>query len=322
MLVLLTSLLLALPLCQGAIPVIFDTDVGTDFDDSAAIAFAVQNPDVDVKLILTATGDTTARAQIVAKFLTEINRTDIPIGIGLPTQLPAGPLFGWGADFPLSKYAGNVYADGVAAAANIIQANMAAGLTTQIIAIAPCNNFPSLLSRFPDVVRGSVVKAMSGSIHYGYMNSTQPAAEYNVRICPSCTRAVYEAAWPVYITPLDTCGTVRLTNSDYDTLLAGSSNVARTLTQSLLYWGKHLPGDIMQGTTIWYDAVAAYMAAGSASLLQYSPIRVRVTDDGFTVEDPAGSAIQAALQWAPGGEAGFETLLATVLARPSPARAA
>ena len=39
---------------------------------------------------------------------------------------------------------------------------LCAGLTTQIIAIAPCNNFPSLLSRYPDVTRGAVVKAMSG----------------------------------------------------------------------------------------------------------------------------------------------------------------
>lgn len=299
----------------GAIPVIFDTDVGTDFDDSAAIAYALQNPDVDVQLILTATGDTTARAQIVAKFLTEVGRSDIPIGVGVPTQLPTGPLFGWGADFPLKNYSGKVYTDGVAAAAAIIQANTARGITTQIIAIAPCNNFPSLLSRFPDVTKGAVVKAMSGSIHYGYMNSTTPAAEYNVKICASCARAMYTAAWPVYITPLDTCGTVRLAGRDYDTLLSGSSIVARTLVQCLLYWARHLPTDVSQQTTIWYDTVAAYMASGPASNLQYTAIKVRVTDDGFTVLDPSGSVVQAALAWAPNGEALFETLLAGAISK-------
>lgn len=215
----------------GAIPVIFDTDVATDFDDNAAIAFAIQNPALDVKLILTATGDTTARAKVVAKFLLEVNRTDIPIGIGVPTTLPPGPLYGWAADFDLGTYPGKVYIDGVAAAAAVINSNMAAGEKTQIIAIAPCNNFPSLLSRFPDVVRGGVVQAMSGSIHYGYGNSTTPAAEYNVRVCPECTAVMYNASWPVFITPLDTCGTVALRGSVYDTFLAGTSINARTLAQ-------------------------------------------------------------------------------------------
>ncbi len=33
-------------------PVIFDTDIGTDFDDSAAIALALTDPELDVKLIV------------------------------------------------------------------------------------------------------------------------------------------------------------------------------------------------------------------------------------------------------------------------------
>ena len=33
-------------------PVVFDTDIGTDFDDSAAIALALSDPSLDVKLIV------------------------------------------------------------------------------------------------------------------------------------------------------------------------------------------------------------------------------------------------------------------------------
>lgn len=294
---------------------IFDTDVATDFDDSAAIAYAIQNPDLDVQLILTATGDTIARAKVVAKFLLEVNRTDIPIGIGIATSLPPGPLFGWAADFNLSTYPGRIYTDGVAAAAEVIRRNVGAGKLTQIIAIAPCNNFPSLIARFPDVVRGGVIQAMSGSIHYGYGNSTTPAAEYNVKICPECTAAMYNASWPVYTTPLDTCGTVALRDSAYDTLLAGPSLVARTLSQSLLYWAKHLNVPVTQSTTIWYDAVAAYMATGPAPLLTFETIHVRVTPDGFTVIDPSGSPIHAALYWGSGTAEGvFEQTLADTIA--------
>ena len=81
-------------------------------------------------MILTASGDTTARAQVVAKFLKEVGRTEIPIGVGVPTSLPVGPLFAWAQDTPLSSYPGTVYFDGVAGAIDIIQGLAAQGQTS------------------------------------------------------------------------------------------------------------------------------------------------------------------------------------------------
>ena len=51
------------------IPVILDTDLGTDIDDSWAIAYMLKCPELDVKLITTATGDTTYRAKLCAGLL-------------------------------------------------------------------------------------------------------------------------------------------------------------------------------------------------------------------------------------------------------------
>jgi hypothetical protein len=69
------------------IPVILDTDIGDDIDDTWALALLLRSPELDVKLVTTATGDTTYRAQIVARLLEVAGRTDVPVGIG-----PAGPL--------------------------------------------------------------------------------------------------------------------------------------------------------------------------------------------------------------------------------------
>ena len=68
------------------IPVILDTDIGTDIDDTWALAFLLKCPELDVKLITTASGDTFERAKIVAKILEIAGRTDIPIGLGLPLE--------------------------------------------------------------------------------------------------------------------------------------------------------------------------------------------------------------------------------------------
>ena len=64
-------------------PVIIDTDIGSDIDDSFAIALALQSSELlDVQLIVTCTDDTTARAKIAAKLLTIAGRDSVPIGIG------------------------------------------------------------------------------------------------------------------------------------------------------------------------------------------------------------------------------------------------
>src|SRR3972149_7582281 len=65
------------------IPVILDTDICDDIDDTWALALLLQSPEFDIKLITTAVGDTSAKTKVVAKFLQTTGRTDIPIGTGL-----------------------------------------------------------------------------------------------------------------------------------------------------------------------------------------------------------------------------------------------
>ena len=65
------------------IPVILDTDIGLDIDDTWALGLLLKSPEIDVKLITASSDNTTVKAQLVAKFLERVGRTDIPIGIGL-----------------------------------------------------------------------------------------------------------------------------------------------------------------------------------------------------------------------------------------------
>jgi hypothetical protein len=51
------------------VPVILDTDIGDDIDDSWALPLLLRSPELDVKLITTATGDTTYRARLTARLL-------------------------------------------------------------------------------------------------------------------------------------------------------------------------------------------------------------------------------------------------------------
>ena len=58
-------------------PVIIDTDIGSFDDDPVAIALALSRPELDVKLVITCSDDTTERARIAAKYLTLLGRDDM-----------------------------------------------------------------------------------------------------------------------------------------------------------------------------------------------------------------------------------------------------
>ena len=103
-----------------AIPTILDTDIGHDVDDVWALAFLLRCPELDVKLITTSTGDTVYRAELVAKMLQLMNRTDIPIGIGIPLDDNPHTHDVWLDDFDLGAYSGRVIQDGVGAICDTI----------------------------------------------------------------------------------------------------------------------------------------------------------------------------------------------------------
>ena len=69
------------------IPVILDTDIGNDVDDVWALVMLLKSPEVDIRLITTGTNNTIYRARLVAKLLEIAERTDIPIGVGIPLQV-------------------------------------------------------------------------------------------------------------------------------------------------------------------------------------------------------------------------------------------
>ena len=123
----------------------------------------------------TATGDTTARAKIVCKYLEMVGRTDVDVGVGVPNDNSStnNPLYGWATDYNLTSYPGRLFTDGVGAMINAINSSPT---PVSLIAIAPATNFPSLLQRAPEVVKNAAVFAMSGSIYRGYGNSSTPAA--------------------------------------------------------------------------------------------------------------------------------------------------
>ena len=65
-----------------AIPVILDTDIGSDIDDTWALAFALRCPELDLRLVVTDRGHPQYRAKLACRILEAAGRTDIPVALG------------------------------------------------------------------------------------------------------------------------------------------------------------------------------------------------------------------------------------------------
>ncbi|MFA5265410.1 MAG: nucleoside hydrolase, partial [Opitutaceae bacterium] len=216
--VLISGLLLCAFLTQSAAartPVILDSDIGTDIDDTWALAQLLRSPELDLKLVVSDTGDTRYRATILAKFLETSGRTEIPVGIGInqgPMSEKGRNLAPWIKGYELEKYPGKMSEDGIGA---MIEAIMKSPEPVTLIAIGPVSNIARALECEPRIAGKCRFVGMHGSFRVGYGGSPAIVAESNVKGDPAALRKVLSAPWlDVLLTPLDTCGTVSLGGED------------------------------------------------------------------------------------------------------------
>jgi inosine-uridine nucleoside N-ribohydrolase len=284
---------------MNRIPVILDTDIGTDIDDTWALAMLLNCPELDPRLITTVSGDTTYRAHLTAKFLQIVGRADIPIGIGLGD--PHGsPNFQqpWLDGFDVTAHPGQIHTDGISALLALV-ADSPEPVT--VISIGVATNIARALERDPAMAAKCRFVGMHGSIHIGYDGQPGAVPESNVRYDVPALRKVFAAPWlEKIITPLDTCGVIALDGARYQQVYHSQTLALKALIENYKTWAKLVTWMTVDYETVkssvLFDTVAVYLAY-SADLLEMERIRLRITDDGLTLPDPAGDEVLAALRW-------------------------
>jgi purine nucleosidase len=74
-----------------SVPVLLDTDIGSDIDDAFALAYLLRQPNCELLGISTVTGDVAKRAALAQILCTAAGRPDIPIHAGASRVLLYGP---------------------------------------------------------------------------------------------------------------------------------------------------------------------------------------------------------------------------------------
>jgi len=293
-------------------PVIFDTDIGDDIDDTWALAVILKSPEFDVKLVVGDEQKTEYRAKLLARLLETAGRTDIPVGLGVGSKAGPQRQGEWVKDYRLEDYPGTVHKDGVGA---MIRTIMQCQEPVTIIATGPVTNLEAALEREPKIAAEARFVGMHGSVRKGYKGKDKPDAEYNVRADPMALQAAFVAPWPKTITPLDTCGLVQLKGEKYAKIRDSKDPVLQALIVNYRLWCGKNPERADTASSILFDTVAVYLAI-TDDLCKMETLPLRITPEGMTVIDAErGHKMRVATEWKDLGK--FEDWLVERLLSPT-----
>jgi inosine-uridine nucleoside N-ribohydrolase len=283
---------------RAAIPVILDTDIGDDIDDTWALALLLKSPELDLKLAVGDYGEAQYRAKLLAKMLERAVRTNVAVGLGLDIAPRGdGRQAAWVRDYDLNSYPGRLLTNGVQA---IIDTIMNSPQPVTLICIGPVPNIAEALKREPRIAQHARFVGMQGSVRMGYGKGKPPEAEWNVKCDPKALQQVFAAPWDVTITPLDTCSLVTLTGDKYRRVLEATDRNVADLIANYRIWLTNQPtlaADMAdKHSTTLFDPVAVYLAIGPDQCVM-EKLGLRVTDDGFTVIDPQARPVNVATNW-------------------------
>lgn len=263
--------------------IIIDTDPGVD--DTMAIFFALQSPDLDVVGLTTIFGNVhTALATTNALRLLEIaGRSDIPVAHGAddPLVVPfGGPVpFVHGDDGQ-----GNAFLPppkgkplGIPAARFIVEQVMAAPGEVTLVPVGPLTNIALALRLEPRIAEAVREVVLMGGNALCPGNAT-PTAEANIHNDPEAADVVFGAPWPVTMVGLDVTHQVLLSDAQLAAFgqMSGAlgPHVARILPHYRDFF-RRVSG--IDGIYVHDSSAIAYLIEPSLFRTEAWPLRVDTT---------------------------------------------
>jgi purine nucleosidase len=193
---------------SGSIPVIFDTDIGTDIDDAYALAAIVRRPEFRLVGVTTVSGDAVARARLAAKLLSVAGDkwASVPVYAGTSTATQYMKQVEWAKGFasPSLHVSGGV---------EFMRREISArpGEIT-LIAVGELTNVAALLDSAPGIApKIRAIALMGGAVYRGYAPGSKPEPEWNIKSNAAAARTVFTSGVPLLVAPLDSTAQLTLT---------------------------------------------------------------------------------------------------------------
>jgi purine nucleosidase len=280
-------------------PVLLDTDIGTDVDDCLALAFLLASPEIELCGITTVYGDTLLRARMALKLLALRGAMGIPVAVGAARPLvERGPIYWEGHEGEGLLEPGEAAPgpDAIPAAGLIGRLALARPGALELLAIGPLTNVALALQAEPRLAGALAGVTLMGGAVAGADAPGLPVAEHNFRCDPEAAAAVLGSGLRLRIVPLDVTTRVRLWPGDVAALAASGDPFHEAVAGQV----RRYPRYRSRGWTYLHDPLAA-AALLRPELLRWQPAACTVDVGEAThpgrlraAPDP-GSLLQIAL---------------------------
>jgi purine nucleosidase len=200
------------------IPVILDTDIGTDVDDCLALALLLSSPELQLQAVTCVYGDTTLRSRMAKKLLQLRGLGDIPVYAGAEKPLTSQrPIYWEGhegqglvdpSDTTLEPTAG--FAPDM-----IVERVMSNPGKIHIIAIGPLTNIALAIQKEPRLATNLAHITIMGGVVRSIDRLDLPLAEHNIVCDPEAAKIVMESGAPITLVPLDITTQVNVTEDGW-----------------------------------------------------------------------------------------------------------
>jgi len=271
-------------------PIIIDTDPG--IDDAAAIAIAILNPNLDIKLITTVGANVEVeKTTLNALKLVEFFDVDIPVAKGCGEPLlrklePCPEIHGVtgmdGYDFPpVQRKILDVHA--VEAMRRVL---MDSGEKITLVALGTYTNVAILFRMYPEVKEHiEEIVVMGGGLKGGNTNST---AEFNIYNDPHAAEILFKSGLPITMLGLNVTNDSRIYREGCEKM----NQSGRTGHMLYSLFTRYKGGDLDAGLRIHDAGTMAYLLKPELYQCEMHSIEVATEGvaSGTTVSDPRAVA--------------------------------
>ncbi|MBM3981937.1 MAG: nucleoside hydrolase [Planctomycetes bacterium] len=278
--------LLALSACSvparaaDRVPVVIDTDIGSDVDDAFALALAVASPEIDLVGVTTVGSAADDRAWLVCRFLTQITGKKKaeelpPVAIG--GAPPEKTEIDWQIQYrrhPAAIFNRTLKPSKEPAPDLLAKLAKAHDGKLVVVCLGPLTNILKFIETHPDAakkVKRFVV--MGGSVAVGYDGAAKPEPEWNVKCDTGAAKQVFAAGLPLTVIPLDATATVKLDKAAREKLFGARTMLTYQIQNLYELWDKEAP--------VLFDPVAV-AAVFEEKHLTFKEMNLQVHNTGNT----------------------------------------
>jgi len=180
------------------LPLLLDTDIGTNIDDALALAYLLRHPQCALQGITTVHGDTQARAQLASAICRALGRGDVPIHRGAARPLVHEPTR-WDAPQRciLDRWDHEAHFEPDTAVGFLREKIRAQPGHVTLLCIGPLTNIALLFQRDPQVALMLKELVCMGGVYFGSPADYGPV-EWNIAADSEAATRVLAADVPAF----------------------------------------------------------------------------------------------------------------------------